>query len=103
MSTTSRGGRVSGFEGVSPAVLDAWRAAQQRPRLLEDPGPDWLTSEDLGKLWGVSRGRAQEQVRGMVRQGLVEVGRRSIILPSGRAYPTPVYRLIEPKAKRGRP
>ena len=82
-----------GFEGVPPAVLAAWRLAQQRTPQRE-PGPDFLGTRQLAEVWGVTQPVAVKRVRQLQTAGRIETSRRDIIDAAGRCYPIPVYRLL---------
>ena len=86
----------SGFEGVPPHILKAWR--EQRPRrVVHDPGPEWLSMKQLMALWHVTSEDAREHMQEMLAKGTAERGTRDVPR-RGRAgsqswYPIIVYRL----------
>ena len=83
---------VDGFEGVNPAVLAAWRR-EHTARSHEDPGPDWLSTEQLSRLWGCSDVTARRRLRHLGDR--VETAERYVRAAGlhGRQQPIPVYRL----------
>jgi len=86
-----------GFEGVPPHILDAWRSTQvDRP--LADPGPEWLSLNQLTVLWGLSKGRACARLRTLGEQ--VERSKRQIINARGYRQAINVYRLRPIKKRR---
>ena len=95
--TAQSGGAGHGFEGVPPAVLAAWRLAQQRTPQRE-PGPDFLGTRQLAAAWGVTQPVAARRVRQLQAAGRIEASLRDIIDAGGRCYPIPVYRLLSAAA-----
>lgn len=83
-----------GFEGVPPHILDAWRMVNVR-RPLTDPGPEWLTLDQLAALWGIVKTSVLRRLREL--NGQVERSKRQIINKRGHRVFVTVYRLKRSK------
>ena len=94
MAKRQRVPAATGFEGVSPSVVAAWQdGAQSVSRPLRDPGPEYLSAEQLESVWGVSRCQVSTRLRKLRRADRLAVALRDELRANGSPYPVPVYRL----------
>ena len=94
MAKRSRVPVASGFEGVSPALAAAWQDEDfLAVRPMRDPGPEYLSAEQLTVVWGVSRCHVSARLRKLRNAGRVAVATRDCLRVGGSTYPVPVYRI----------
>jgi hypothetical protein len=91
--------RADGFEGIPPHVWRLWQQVARGPsRPLRDPGPEWLSTQQLARIWGVTHGYACHRVKMLLAQQRIERSTREIFTSRNSIRECPVYRLKESSA-----
>ena len=84
-------------QGAEPDVAQLAEALRQAyaEALSKDPDFPGLTSAELEKIWGTSRGTTGDRLKALKEAGKLESGRRMVESIDGVMRPSPVYRIKE--------